>query len=153
MNKNAAKTIKYRYKLIVLACCMGFHAYAENSTSKNLFSLAAGTVLALVGHNLLELAATFVHEMGHALTNTMLTGDPIKIALRRTPGPLAIVVPWQGATEFRTNLTDNSVKEALRTAAGPVAGLTTAQLQFYAIARLQRALHGKQEYTASPFSF
>ena len=141
------------YKILIIACCISTQAFALNTTVKNLLSLSAGTALALAGHQLLEHVTTTMHELGHAVANKVITGDPIEISVKRTGGLLGSICPWQGLSRFRTNLNEKPFKHAARIAAGPLAGIMTAQLQFYLLTRLQASLEGKKDYSASPWSF
>ncbi len=138
------------HKTLIIACCLSTQACALNTTVKNLFSLTAGTALALAGHQLLELGSTSMHELGHAVANKIITGDPIDISVGRTRGPLSIIHPWEGVTRLRTNLHGTFLKKAMIIAAGPLAGIMTAQLQFYLFTRLQSSLNGKKDYSGSP---
>ncbi len=136
----------------LIFCCFVTDAFGSvpQEVIKGL-GIYLATVVGSIALTGIQVAA---HELGHALTNKLLTGDPISIELRwRRWG-------WCGVTKFQTSLP--MWGNALRTAAGPLAGLVVSQLQFSILEYLEMLQQKKNHssdrnssfsYTPLPFLF
>lgn len=102
-----------------------------NILPKNpILPIITGTVLALAGHNILEYSSTVCHEMGHALANKLVSGDPISIKIKYEPCFLSsLIQPWQGSASISSSIESKKLANAFVTSAGPTAGILSVQLQ------------------------
>ena len=128
--------ILFKIGLFSLICQTGF-----GISSKNLAAIGLG----LAGGYALDYFSTHAHELGHAVTNKLITGDPIKTFVR--PRGLG----FAGGSIFKTQLSHNTRPGMLRIIAGPLAGIVATQLQLSLIDYIQQ-LYSKNRAQASLLS-
>ena len=121
--------ILFKIALCSLICQTGY-----GISSKNLAALA----LSYIGGYGLDYFSTHAHELGHAVTNKLITGDPINTYVR--PRGLG----FEGGSIFKTNLSHRTNAGILRVIAGPLAGILATQLQLSFIDYLQQLCSKKR---------
>lgn len=131
---------------IVFACSTVSLAQSMPSILEHSLSV----LLAFAAHRTCTYASVAAHEYGHAVTNKLLTGDPINCEINSS-----FLRVW-GRAHYKTALSEG--KNVLRTMAGPITGLIATQLQvsmldyFQALSSKDRIASIKSSLCYTPFS-
>ncbi len=129
------KHIRKLFQIALFTCIVS--SISAASFTDRFISLTAGTALALVAHNILEYISTATHELGHSVTNKLITGDPIRFTVTPQSGPVKLLQPWVGASYYSQH-SRSRLADMLITGAGPLAGIASTQVQLYLLSLLEK---------------